>query len=89
MHSAVKIGNDKKLLPKTVAFYNATKERVDIVNQIAKNYTALPIRCKVCKNYIADATSERWPVKYFYNILDLTAINGCFLQERKTGARMN
>ena len=32
MHSAVKIGDDKKLLPKTVAFCNATKRGIDIVD---------------------------------------------------------
>ena len=32
MHSAVKIGDDKKLLPKTVAFCNATNRGIDIVD---------------------------------------------------------
>ena len=62
MHSTVDIGDDRKSEPKTVTFYNSTKFGVDVVNQMARKYTV-------------NAASCRWLVQFFYNILDLAAIN--------------
>ena len=62
MHSTVDIGDDRKSKPETVNFYNSTKFGVDVVDQMARKYTV-------------NAASRRWPVQFFYNILDLAAIN--------------
>ena len=75
MHSAVKIGDNKKLLSKTVAFCNATKWEVDMVDQMANNHNV-------------NAVARRWPVKYFYNISDLAAIYTYILYKKVTDARI-
>ena len=75
MHPAITVGDDKKLLFEAVVFYNASKWGVDIVDQMAKNYTV-------------NAASQRWLVKYFFNILNLAAINAYILYKKLTGARI-
>ena len=72
MHSTIDIGDDPKSKPETVNFYNSTKFGVDVVDQTARKYTV-------------NAASRRWPVKFFYNILDLTAINAHILYKLVTG----
>lgn len=66
----------KKKLPETVSFYNSTKYGVDIIDQMARQYT---IR----------AGSRRWPVQVFYNILDLVLINAWVLYKESTGEKIS
>ena len=72
LHPTVTIGNDEKKLPETVHFYNNTKYGVDVVDQMARKYSV-------------KASSRRWPVHVFYNILDLAAINAWVLYKEVTG----
>ncbi len=46
----------------TIEFYKNTKYGVDMLDQMATNYSV-------------NAGSRRWPLQAFYNILDLAAIN--------------
>ena len=77
MHSTVDIGDDRKSKPETVTFYNSTKFGVDVVDQMARKYSV-------------NATSRRWPVQFFYNILDLAAINAHILYKSLvTGSKIS
>ena len=66
MHATVDTGDDRKSKPETVKFYNFTKFGVDVLDQMARKYTV-------------NAASRWWPVQFFYNILDLAAINAHIL----------
>ena len=76
MHSTVDIGDDREAKPETVKFYNSTKFGVDVVDQMARKYTV-------------NAASRRWPVQFFYNILDLAAINAHILYKLVTGSKIS
>ena len=76
MHSTVDIGDDRKSKPEFVTFYNSIKFGVDVVDQMARKYTV-------------NATSRRWPVQFFYNILDLAAINAHILYKLVTGSKIS
>ena len=76
MHSIVDIGDDQKFKHETVNFYNSTKFGVDVVDQMARKYTV-------------NAAFRRWPVQFFYNILDLAAINAHILYKLVTGAKIS
>ncbi len=39
LHSSVNFGNDKKMKPETIEFYNNTKYGVDALGQMARNYS--------------------------------------------------
>ena len=62
MHITVDTGVDQESKPETVKCYNSTKFGADVVDQVARKYNV-------------NAASRRWPVQFFYNILDLAAIN--------------
>ncbi|KAM6999965.1 piggyBac transposable element-derived protein 4-like [Tautogolabrus adspersus] len=62
MHPTVSIGSDRKRKPETVTFYNVTKVGVDVLDQMARQYTV-------------KGGTRRWPVAVFYNLLDMAAIN--------------
>ena len=62
MHQSVSISKDPKKKPETICDYNATKFGVDIVDQMARNYSTR-------------SGTRRWPIHTFYNILDLAGIN--------------
>ncbi|KAF2878913.1 hypothetical protein ILUMI_27258 [Ignelater luminosus] len=63
LHTSVTINTDeKKKKPETVLYYSDTKYGVDVANQMAGKDTV-------------KASSRRWPVHIFYNILDFAAIN--------------
>ncbi len=64
--SSVNFENDKKMKPETIEFYNNKKYGVDVLDQMARNYSV-------------NAGSRRWPLQVFYNILDLAAINAWIL----------
>ena len=53
-----------------MTFCDATKWEVDIVDQMANNYNV-------------NAVSQRWPVKHFYNISDLAAIDTYILKRNR------
>ena len=76
LHQAVNIGTDNKKKPETVKFYNATKYGVDVVDSMAREYSV-------------KASSRRWPVHVFYNILDMAAINDCVLYREITGCEIS
>jgi len=57
MHPDVQIGNDLKLKPEPITFYNKSKYGVDVVNQMARKYSV-------------KSASRRWPVHAFFNVLD-------------------
>ena len=61
-----------KKKPEAVTFYNKTKCSVDIADQITRHYTV-------------KASTGRWLVAVFYNILDLACINAYVLYKKKTG----
>ena len=48
-HKNVKINNDRKRIPETVAYYNKTKFGVDVTDQMARKYSV-------------KSKSYRWPV---------------------------
>ena len=76
MRSTVYIGDDRKSKPETVNFYNSIKFGVDVVDQMARKY-------------IVNAASRRWPVQFFYNILNLAAINAHILYKLITGSKIS
>lgn len=76
LHLSVDIGNNEKKTPETVAYYNATKCGVDIIDQMARKYSV-------------KAPSRRWPVHTFYNILDLPAINAWIVFKEITGKQIS
>ena len=76
MHTTVDTGDDRKSKPKTVKFYNSTKFRFAMLDQMARRYTV-------------NAASRRWPVQFFYNILVLAAINAHVLYKLVTGSKIS
>ena len=76
LHSCVSVGNDKKKISETVAFYNSTKYGVNVLDQMARKYSV-------------NAGSRRWPVQVWYNILDLAAINSWVLYKSITGKQLS
>lgn len=70
-HTNITIEKNKKLVPETVTYYNSTKYGVDVLDQMARKYSV-------------KASSRRWPLQVFYNILDLTAINAWILYKETT-----
>ncbi len=57
LHSSVNIGNGKKMKAETIAFYNNTKYGVDVLDQMARNYSV-------------KAGSRRGPLQICYIIQD-------------------
>ena len=76
IHSTVDIGDDQKYKPETVKFYNSTKFGVDVIDQMVR-------KC------IVNEASRRWPVQFFYNILNLAAINAHILYKLVTGSKIS
>jgi CO dehydrogenase/acetyl-CoA synthase gamma subunit (corrinoid Fe-S protein) len=75
-HKFVKIDkSNKKMLPESIQFYNSTKFGVDMADQMARKYTV-------------KASSRRWPLQIFFNILDLAAVNAWILYKETTGIRI-
>ncbi|KAI5608003.1 dual specificity protein phosphatase 26 isoform X1, partial [Silurus asotus] len=70
MHQGVTIGVDRKRKPNTITDYNHMKCGVD--DQMARMFS---IR----------AATSRWPVAFFYNMLDLAAANAFILYKACTG----
>ena len=76
MHFIVDTDDDRKSKPESVKFYNFTKFGADVVNQMARKYTV-------------NASSRSWPVQFFYNILDLAAINAHILNKLVIGSKIS
>ena len=76
LHRSVSIDGTEKKKPETIQFYNATKFGVDVVDQMARKYSV-------------KASSRRWPVQVFYNVLDLAAINAWVLYKETTNKRIS
>lgn len=71
LHSSVTFESNEKKTPNVIQFYNKTKFGVDVLDQMAKKYSV-------------KASSRRWPVHVFYNILDLAGINAWVLYKEIT-----
>ncbi|KAJ4947805.1 hypothetical protein JOQ06_009837, partial [Pogonophryne albipinna] len=65
-HQHVAISTEKKKKPETVEYYNHSKVGVDVLDQMARQYSV-------------KGGTRRWPVAVFYNVLDLAAINAWVL----------
>jgi len=63
--------------PEIVMFYNSTKDGTDTFDQLCKSYTTARI-------------TNRWPMRFFYGLLDQAGINAFILFFlRHKNARMN
>jgi hypothetical protein len=76
LHPSVRILTNKKRTPETIQYYNLTKSGVDIVDQMARHLSV-------------KASSRRWPVHTFYNILVLAAINAFVIYKAVTGEKLS
>ena len=76
MHSTLDISDHRKSKPETVNFYNSTKFGVDVVDQMGRKDTV-------------NAASRRWPVQFFYNILNLAVINVNILYKLATVSKIS
>lgn len=56
--------------PEIILYYNHTKAGVDTIDQM-------------CRHYSTKVASRRWPMVYFFNMLDIAAINAHTLYKRK------
>ena len=61
MHNDDKV-DDATGKPDIILFYNSTKGGVDTVDQFAQSYSV-------------QHKTKRWPLAYFMNVLNLSAIN--------------
>ena len=75
-HKYVKINNDRKRIPETVAYYNKTKFGVDVTDQMARKYSV-------------KSKSYRWPIQVFFNIIDLAGFNAWILYKETSGINIS
>ena len=75
MHNDNKIDEDIGL-PYIMLDYNATKAAVDRVDQL-------------CHNYSAQKRTERWPLAYFCNCLNIAGANSMVTFRAKFPQRVN
>lgn len=76
MHPDVTIEKGVKSKPETVSFYNLSKYGVDVVDQMARKFSV-------------KASSRRWPVHSWYNVLDLAGINAWILYKTLTKEKIS
>ena len=70
MHHEVSIDEeDHKKRPEIIKFYNKTKIGVDLVDQMVGTCT--------CRRQ-----TRRWPLKLFFNLLDVAALNACTISRQ-------
>ncbi|KAK9680162.1 Transposase IS4 [Popillia japonica] len=62
--------------PETVKFYNEIKFGVEVLDQMARQYSP-------------KSASRRWPPHVFFNILDMAAINAWILYKEVTGTKIS
>ena len=72
-HTGVRIEDNYKRVPETIAFYNKTEYDVD---QMARRYSV-------------KARSFQWPLQVFFNILHLVAINAWILYKECTRSKIS
>ena len=75
-HTGVRIEDNYKRVPETIAFYNKTKYGVDVVDQMARKSSV-------------KAGSFWWPLQVFFNILDWAAINAKILYKECTRSKIS
>ena len=75
-HTGVRIEDNYKRVPETIAFNNKTKYDVDVVDQMTRKYSV-------------KARSFRRPVQVFFNILDLVTINAWILYKEYTRSNIS
>ncbi|XP_062304721.1 piggyBac transposable element-derived protein 4-like [Osmerus eperlanus] len=76
MHQTVLTDDGAKKLPNTLSHYKSTKAGVNVMDQMARQYSVR-------------GGSHRWPVAVFYNILDLAAINAHILYTQSMNVRIS
>ena len=59
-------------LPESVKYYNETKYRVEIINQMAQLYST-------------KVSTHCWPLQNFYNVIDLAGINAYIIYKEVIG----
>ncbi|KAM3603127.1 uncharacterized protein V6R79_016937 [Siganus canaliculatus] len=75
-HRSVTISKEQKRKPETVTYYNHSKVGVDVLNQMLRKYTV-------------KASTQRWPVAVFYNILDMAIVNSWVLYRSCTNEKIS
>ncbi|XP_029910704.1 uncharacterized protein LOC115361474 [Myripristis murdjan] len=75
VHTSVSITDGPKAKPESVIYYNNTKYGVEVLDQMARKYSV-------------KASTRRWPVAVFYNILDLAGINAHILFKECTSSHI-
>ncbi|XP_068205034.1 piggyBac transposable element-derived protein 4-like [Palaemon carinicauda] len=70
-HQDVSLENNAKKTPETIKFYNETKYRGNILDQMAQKYSV-----RTC--------TRRWPIHSFQITLDLAAINAWVIYKEET-----
>ena len=73
---SVELGKFENKKPETVEFYNKTKSGVDVVDQMARQYS---VKAGTC----------RWPAAVLYNIFDLIGISAFVLYKKRTGDKVS
>lgn len=68
-HEKIAVIQDKVNLPNIIDDYNKTKVGVDIVDNMTR---ICSVRCK----------TRRWPLQYFFNILNMSGINSYILYKK-------
>lgn len=76
LHPSISIAETEKKVPEPVQFYNSTKYGVDVVDQMARQYSTR-------------SGTRRWPVHVFQNILDLSVINSWVCYKEITKSKMS
>ena len=71
LHTSVMVDTTTKKKPEAVTFYNRTKCGVGIADQMARQH-------------MVKASTGRWLVAVFFNILYLACINAYMLYKKKT-----
>ena len=61
MHQVAKIGDDAKKKPEIIEFYNWSKAGVDKMDKMLGRYTTKRL-------------TQRWPLAFFYNFLEVTCL---------------
>ena len=72
----ISVENDTKKKPETDLFYIKTKAEVDVVDQMTRKYSI-------------KAASRRWPVHFFYNVIDFAIINSWVLYQEICRSRIS
>jgi hypothetical protein len=72
----VQIESDEKSLPETIQYYNSHKFGVDIAD-------------KMLKDHSTKVPSRRWPLSCFFNLFDMTLLNGYIIYKEVNGSSVS